>query len=197
MAWIRYADSLATGQQCDDAVTDTIEVGCPQRLTRSGGAQGVCRNLHCLPYRPFWRDTAVPYAHARVGQELRVYGDCCGGLEQLPHSSCSRTPTANLLGYVGGRAGNACHGGGPFGVGNPKSLVGLGNRIGHSRSRADHASWADPDRMGRVAVRGAGFVGTKQLSKSIAYQRKNPINCRSSTGAIGFDPQHIARPGAE
>jgi hypothetical protein len=51
--------------------------------------------------------------------------------------------------------------------------------------------------MRGVAVTGAGFVGINQLSKSITYQRKTPINCRSSTGAIGFDPQNIARPGAE
>jgi hypothetical protein len=35
------------------------------------------------------------------------------------------------------------------------------------------------------------------FGESIAYQGKNPINRRRSTGAVGFYPKHTARASAK
>jgi hypothetical protein len=43
----------------------------------------------------------------------------------------------------------------------------------------------------------AASVAAREFGETITYQRNDAIHRGPSIGAVGFDPEHIARPGTE
>jgi hypothetical protein len=141
---------------------------------------------------------AIPYACSGIGEKVGVCRDCSGSREQLPHGSGGITPASELLGYIGGGFGQPGYRAWPFRVGNTNTGIRLDKRIRHSVSGPAHAPWANSDGMQAGTVLPGGPIRILEgFGESIAYQGKNPINRRRSTGAVGFYPKDIARPSAE